>query len=292
MKINPSNTDYQEFLDIISGIRTIETYHISINYEDTIIGSLDELNELAENTNLIELKKYVFELNQKANYEMSSIEVMVYLKELTKDFEFDFVKLALFELDVFQSMVFNEALHEKSMEAYIKNEWEIPQKKIKDFFTKEFKDVYDYEAMAMKAFPFLGLQLYEAKRMLENKLKNFTEPQSINKHENRTKQVITEAFEKIDNKGWEYAFVSEKDYILFTDILTNFFECKSYSLPKTTIKLKRTCKTKIAKVLGEIHKELSNENKLSTDNKYFELIRVLSHFENEVNANLYKALTR
>lgn len=117
-------------------------------------------------------------------------------------------------------------------------------------------------------------------------------PQPIDKEQNRTKKVIAETFENMDKKGWQYAFATEQDYNLFADLLTNFFEYKPYTLPETTIQLKRTCKTKVAKALGEIHKELSNENKLITDTKYFQLIRVLSHFEKETEGDLYKALTR
>jgi len=118
------------------------------------------------------------------------------------------------------------------------------------------------------------------------------EPQPISINESRTKEVINETLANMDKQGWEYAFVSEQDYNSFTDLLTNFFEYKSYSLPETTIQLKRSCKTKVAKALGEIHKELSNENKLSTDAEYFDLIRILNHFEKETEGDLYKALTR
>lgn len=117
-------------------------------------------------------------------------------------------------------------------------------------------------------------------------------PQPIDKEQNRTKNVIAATFENIDKNGWAYAFTSEQDYNLFTDLLTNFFEYKDYSIPETPIQLKRGCKTKVAKALGEIHKELSNENKLTTDTNYFNLVRVLSHFESEKQNDLYKALTR
>lgn len=116
--------------------------------------------------------------------------------------------------------------------------------------------------------------------------------QPINVNESRTKKIIHETITNIDKQGWQYAFLSEQDYNLFTDLLTNFFEYKDYTLPATIIQLKRTCKTKVAKALGEIHKELSNENKLRTDTKYFELIRVLNHFNKETEKDLYKALTR
>lgn len=114
-------------------------------------------------------------------------------------------------------------------------------------------------------------------------------PQSIQTNENRTKQLINQYIEGIDKQGWKYAFNTETDYNTFTDLLTNYFEYKEYTIPDTVIRLKRTCKTKLAKALGEIHKELS-EKPLKSDNKYFEIVCKLSHFENE--PDLYKALTR
>lgn len=127
---------------------------------------------------------------------------------------------------------------------------------------------------------------------IDTQLVKALQPQQISVDESRTKKVIFETITNIDKQGWQYAFVSEQDYNLFTDLLTNFFEYKPYTLPETTIQLKRTCKTKVAKALGEIHKELSNENKLSTDKEYFKIIRVLNHFKNETEVDLYKALTR
>ncbi|MCB9032227.1 MAG: hypothetical protein H6553_00160 [Chitinophagales bacterium] len=126
----------------------------------------------------------------------------------------------------------------------------------------------------------------------EKRIKDIQHIQPININESRTKKVIFETFDNIDKQGWKYAFVSEEDFNLFADLLTNFFEYKPYALPEITIQLKRTCKTKVAKALGEIHKELSNENNLSTDTKYFQLIRILNHFEKETKEDLYKALTR
>jgi len=125
-----------------------------------------------------------------------------------------------------------------------------------------------------------------------NKISSNKAPQPININESRTKKIISETISNIDKQGWEYAFFSEYDYNLFAEVLTNFFEDKPYKLPETPIQLKRTCKTKLAKALGEIHKELSNEDKLSTDNNYFQIIRTLNHFEKVKKGDLYKALTR
>lgn len=133
----------------------------------------------------------------------------------------------------------------------------------------------------------------QCNRILKYRLVGQTKaPQPVNINESRTKELIADIISSIDNKGWQYAFVSEYDYNLFTDLLTSFFEDKNYKLPETTIQLKRTCKTKLARALGEIHKELSNENKLSTDTNFFQIVRTLNHFEKEKEGDLYKALTR
>ena len=110
--------------------------------------------------------------------------------------------------------------------------------------------------------------------------------------QNHTKKIIHTAFRDMHHKGWEFVFRTKEDYNLFTDLLTNFFEYKAYKLPQNTIKIKTRTKTAVAKVLREIHELLSNENKLSTDIRYFELIKILSHFEKTKQKDLYKALTR
>lgn len=151
---------------------------------------------------------------------------------------------------------------------------------------------YEYPSeIEQKAVESVRAELTEQLEYWNNELKALP-PQPISVNESRTKKVIFETITNIDKQGWQYAFFSEQDYNLFTDLLTNFFEYKPYTLPETIIQLKRTCKTKVAKALGEIHKALSNENKLRTDTKYFQLIRVLSHFEKETKEDLYKALTR
>lgn len=116
-------------------------------------------------------------------------------------------------------------------------------------------------------------------------------PQPIDKEQNRTKQVIAETFENMDKKGWQYAFSTDQDYNLFTDLLTNFFEYKDYSIPETAIQLKRTCKTKVAKALGEIHAELG-ENPLNSDIEYFKIVKVLNHYREVSNVALVKAMQR
>lgn len=117
-------------------------------------------------------------------------------------------------------------------------------------------------------------------------------PQPKDKNDSKTKDIILDIFNSIDAKGWQYAFENEEDFNIFTSLLTKFFEYESYKLPKEIIRLKKNCKTKIAMALGNIHKELSNKDKLKTDTEFFKLIRVLSPFEKTKENDLYKALTR
>ncbi|MFO8065951.1 MAG: hypothetical protein R6U11_00070, partial [Bacteroidales bacterium] len=119
----------------------------------------------------------------------------------------------------------------------------------------------------------------------EQKEEKLTEPQ------NPTKKIIEDHFSNIDEKGWEYAFRYKEDYESFVSLLTKFFEQNEYKLPDNIIKLKRDCKTKLAKTLRDIHRDLS-EHKLRTDYNFFEIIRILNHFEALSNNELEKTLTR
>lgn len=158
------------------------------------------------------------------------------------------------------------------------------EKKIISRYLEFAKALIEYEELYKTAIK--KIQLND----IENNEGNIIyEPQS-NKR-SRTKELIQEKFENFHKKGWQYAFECEDDYEIIVDLLTNFFEYNNYTIPKSIIKLKRTCKTKIAKLLGEVHKELS-ENQLRNDNQFFKIIRVLNHFHDETEHNLYKALTR
>jgi len=131
----------------------------------------------------------------------------------------------------------------------------------------------------------------ELKTPLWEQLNGNLPSQHLDKSETRTKKVISESFENMDKSGWEYAFVSLTDYDLFLDLLTRFFVYKPYTLPKTTIQLKRTCKTKVAKALGEIHKELS-EKPLNSDKEYLKIVRLSNHFKNVSDFELVKSMHR
>jgi hypothetical protein len=168
-------------------------------------------------------------------------------------------------------------------------------------FVKQFSRPFILTHKEIKKFGYYSGIVSKADEMIEkysNTLEGFFKcfiPESMkngNEQEikpSRTKQLIIEEIKTIDVKGWEYSFRSEMDYNTFTDLLTNYFEHKEYSLPKTIIRLQKACKTKLAKALREIHKKLS-ENTLISDVKYFEIIKCLNHFEKETD--LYKVIAR
>jgi len=108
-----------------------------------------------------------------------------------------------------------------------------------------------------------------------------------------TKGKILGRFEELDKqKGGLYAFDNEKDYNTFVQLLEGFFTYVHQNLPDEKIRVKKGAKTRLAKTLGEIHKDLSNEKSLMSDSKFFTIIKKLSCFENETDFALYKALTR
>lgn len=93
------------------------------------------------------------------------------------------------------------------------------------------------------------------------------------------------------NDDWQSLFLTGNDFNMVVQILTNFFERKPYTIENISINLKRNTKTKVAAILRDIHKDLS-ENQLKKDEEFFKIVRVLNHFKNEDEDNLYKALTR
>ncbi len=107
----------------------------------------------------------------------------------------------------------------------------------------------------------------------------------------RTKELIENKIKIMDKSGWGYAFISENDYITFVNLLTNYFEYKSYTLPRSIIKLKRNCKTKFAQVLNEMHKNLS-EKSLKSDHGFIKIIKILNHFKHCSDSEIYQAITR
>lgn len=103
----------------------------------------------------------------------------------------------------------------------------------------------------------------------------------------RTRELIEVHFEEM--RG--YAFQSDTDYNSFLELLTNFFEYKTYRIPSKPIQLRRGSKTKIATVFNSIHKELS-EVKLRSDYEYLKIIQTLSPFSKTPLAGIYKEITR
>lgn len=199
MALTPENTDYQEFLSLISGVKTIEKHTILINYEDEITGNLEQLNELSKEIEDLNFKKFIHDLNEKANKEISDIEVKRYLKELTDNFDVELTRTALFELEVFENMVFNEIVHEAAHRKYVTNCWEIPVLEAKDPKSKELDKVVNYKEMKSKVFPFLGWQLQTAKNYLQ---------ESMQVNQKRKLQPVTE--ERIKNLEAEYDILAEE----------------------------------------------------------------------------------
>lgn len=88
---------------------------------------------------------------------------------------------------------------------------------------------------------------------------------------------------------WKSIFVDKIDYDNFLEMFTLFAEKEFYS--KKEIKINKNIKTKLFKKLRTIHYEISNE-KLITDNGYFELIRCINSFKDFDDKILYKNLIR
>lgn len=155
------------------------------------------------------------------------------------------------------------------------------------FIVAEAKKPHNY-----KLFHEYKELLFEGKWSDEQELKKWDQQPADTLEISKTKRKISEIYELNIPKGWKYAFFSEEDFKSWIDLLTTFFEYKPYSLPKEALRLKPRCTTKLAVVLREIHKELSNSDTLKNDDEFFDILRVLNEFKNKPNNELYKALIR
>jgi len=111
------------------------------------------------------------------------------------------------------------------------------------------------------------------------------------KEEAEVKTYIHDALQALDpNVGWKYAFTKEEDYKSLVNVLTDFFMGNKYTLP-SDIRLKIDCKTKLAKVLRDIHKQ-NSKNKLKRDEDFYKILKILSPFKDQINSDIYNSLIK
>jgi len=112
--------------------------------------------------------------------------------------------------------------------------------------------------------------------------------------DSKTYRIIHEQFETMGSgnksKGWKYAFNSEDDYDEFCGLLTSFFEHGKYELPSSKIRLKAKTRTEVAKNLRTIYRKLGET--MAGDTAFFDIVRVLNHFEELSDEKIYRDLTR
>ncbi len=134
------------------------------------------------------------------------------------------------------------------------------------------------------------------KKMNPQELLSYTEtdPEDLTKEEiTATRKLIEKYFSEMGSKGkygWEYAFKRKADYDAFVELLEKFFTHSEHEIPLEPIDLKYGSKTHMATALGSIHAELGE--RLSTDTKFFKIVKLLSYFKDESQQSMYKALTR
>ena len=122
-------------------------------------------------------------------------------------------------------------------------------------------------------------------------LKNKGIPTTPSIERTRTKKVITDFFQSLDmNIGWQKAFKNENDYNSYCELLTAFFTMDTYNIPTEKIILKKMCKTKVARILKEIHFELSED--LKYDKEYHKIVRVLHYYQDLYDDEMYDALLK
>ena len=110
----------------------------------------------------------------------------------------------------------------------------------------------------------------------------------------QTRKSIEAEFDLMHkNQRWEYAFTYESEYNTFVELLVKFFEAQPYEIPRTILRLKNDTKSRVGRVLRNLHKDLKFDGlNLREDKDFFNIIRVLNHFEQSDDIAIYNAITK
>lgn len=121
------------------------------------------------------------------------------------------------------------------------------------------------------------------------------QPKQLQEADETIHEKIIKAFEKRDeknanSKSAQYYFTKKSDFVAFTDALAIHLSNEEYNLPNS-IHLRGGGIAKIAKAVYDVYLN-SMRTSLSDDTQLFDLMRVLSSFENKSNIQIYYDMQR
>ena len=132
------------------------------------------------------------------------------------------------------------------------------------------------------------LMAYEIVRRLTTPRNEISSEAEEDRQTLRTRKVIEDQFYYKGELDWKFAFRKKEDFNLFVTLLIKFFTGEKYD-QYSTISLKSSCKTRLARILREIYKELS-EDKMRSNERFLDIVRILSPYKDD--PNLYRTLTK
>tara|TARA_R110002049_G_scaffold80452_4_gene204635 strand:- start:5328 stop:6347 length:1020 start_codon:yes stop_codon:yes gene_type:complete len=90
----------------------------------------------------------------------------------------------------------------------------------------------------------------------------------------------------------DYAFINDKDYDTYSNLLVQFFQGDKVETKGISIRLKRNSKTKVMRQHNLMHQELGLTENLRSDIGYTEIIKVLQVCSNLTHLQIYDAMTK
>ena len=112
-------------------------------------------------------------------------------------------------------------------------------------------------------------------------------------YDNDFKSIIN-SFNALDaNLRWNYAFRSEDDMYLITDLFARYFNQLPYEIPSNIIQNQKGSKTRLSSTIKEIY-ELDKKINISkkSDLKFIEILKILSVYQNLDDNRIYNAITK
>lgn len=104
---------------------------------------------------------------------------------------------------------------------------------------------------------------------------------------------IKESISQSDPKSWNKYFFNENDFNALSSYVAEYLDTGELKGDYSLISITKGTKSKFATIFNQIYKRYGRENNLKSDNKYFQLLRlIIKEFSSHDDIGIYNLMTK
>jgi hypothetical protein len=192
-KDNIQELPLAEFIALISDLKLLQKYTITIGREEIAEGTIKELKATFKGVDMPKINRIIRDIEEKAMHNYSSIEVHNYFKKLTNDFQLSEMQIVLNDMIAFRDIEFFEDLDVLTMKKYRNEGWDIPTCEYESRRTGKISIITDTKKMRRRVFPLLGMLFFEAIYLLESKINDLKNKETEKSNTNESSTLKTKS---------------------------------------------------------------------------------------------------